>query len=195
MTRRDAQTETRLQALANAADQSNRPTALLLVPTLLVAAALVYAAWSWQGYSKRQTEMQNARARAQSVVTLVAQIGSLKAGEVDVTEAFPAQPFFDSNIAEVQTDGGFAFQPPPTIGRPENRRVPGLPTGVRLNQVNVSVQLNDAGIEDTMRFVDEVLRVDHHSARSFVSSFSATPLGGREGWRTSIVFSVYASPS
>lgn len=195
MTRRDADTETRLLALANAADQSNRPMALLLMPTLLVAAMLVYAAWSWQGYSKRTTEMENARSRAQSVVTLVAQIESLKAGEVDVTEAFPAQPFFDSNIAEVQSEGGFGFAPPATIGRPENRRVPGLPSGVRLNQVNVSVQLNDALIGDTMRFVDEVLRVDHHSERSFVSSFSVTPLGGREGWRSSIVFSVYASPS
>lgn len=184
-----SQLEQQLSAMAASVDRANRPTSLLMIPLLMVIAAVMYLGWAWRDMAAQRNLVSVRVREVEQINDTVAQIQAEKSKAIDIAALYPAAYYFGSQVDEAWKLTNIPFREPPVIGN--NTPTPIL-TNPPINRSEVQVTINSEPLENILRGVDETLRHEFLKDRAFISMAQLTPAGN--GWRSTIRVSVYHRP-
>lgn len=185
-----SQLEQQLSAMAAGVDRANRPTSLLMIPLLLVIAAVVFLAWSWRDMATQRNLVALRVREVEEINKTVSAIQAEKTKAIDIAGLYPAAPFFGSQVEQAWKQTNIPFREPPIIGN--NTPAPIL-TNPPINRSEIQVTSNSEPLENIMRGVDETLKHEFLRDRAFISMAQLTPAGN--GWRSMIRVTLYHSPA
>lgn len=184
---RGTELHTHISALAASVDRANRPSSLLALPTLLVAAALIVVLWSFSQLRGARAEVALERANLASISRLANEIGAELHSEIDFEALYPRQAHFGSEVIASYQNQGLKFAIPPTIGEPVLATV--LSTPVTVMRLDLQCSVTSEPLEVILQWIDTVLRHPTLGGQVWVSSLQLSPSGA--GWAASIRFSLY----
>lgn len=181
-----AQLEMALSAAAAAADRANRPASLLTFPAVILAAACLFALWSYSRLARERTLLIAAQSQTVKIEDTIQRIKNASAADATSTALYPPAPFFGSQIEEVWKNPSIGFSETPQISQVASNRVD---TNSSLMRNDVSATVNNEPIDKVFAAVDGTFEHQHLKDRVFITQLLLTPTG--TGWRATTRFSLY----
>jgi len=192
---RSAQVEMQLVAMANAAERANRPVLALIVPSVLLIAALVFALAMILEFNGARARFRDNTAQAARIRDLIAAIDAKKSSTPDLAKLYPQEPFMSLNIKErvaMPIWGVSRIEDLPisiSAGRDPNKKPRELPGRNDLGRQDVDCVITTDDLAKVFQFMSGV-QTHEYLRRSFVSQFKIEAVGSNQ-WRVSMRFTMY----
>lgn len=178
--------DAQLRAQALAADCANKPTGLLILASVLIAASAILLLVSVMGLNASRAQLARAQRYASEIDQLLGAIDDRQSSSIDLAKLYPRLPFLQANTLEQIEKLGIEFHIRPSVSPP--RSTPILPRA-GIHKGTITCRVNTEPLDQILAWLNGILRYEPHQGNVFVSQISLSPNG--MGWQSTFEISVY----
>lgn len=182
----DPDAQLQLTATANAADRANRPTRFVVFAVAVLVVAAVYLAASVRVFERAKETVANAQYEDLLIGQLLAQLTEIVGGGADIAALYPKDFFVETKIIDSWKAAGIDFSPQPIVSDRVSQSVPQNP---RVQRYDATCSVNQAPVEDVLRWMTAALEHEDLAGKLFVSQATFNPITPE--WNASFRLSWY----
>ncbi|MEQ8850846.1 MAG: hypothetical protein RIB32_03585 [Phycisphaerales bacterium] len=181
-----------LRAASSAADRANRPTPLILVPTLLLIAAAIFSLWSLRSFAGARSQLKSQAARSAEITGLLDTLAAVKAEEKDTGRQFQKAAYLLTDLDEgTPEEPGHAKRLGLNIRDVTDRRPPSPVRDEELVLRQVDCYISGQPLDKIFEWMNACLNDENYKGRLFVYQVNLKP-NRVSGWDAEpVTFGIY----
>ncbi len=183
---RPAETELQLRSAANAADRKNRPAALVIGPAILLVLTLLYAIWSWAGYTSASRAYDAARADMHGTYDVLQRLLLANDTSSELEDRYERNAYLLTDIGD-QGDGGelgLAGKIGLELESMNDQGISPLQRNDPIGARRVNITIRGQELDKILEWINACLQDPRYKGRLFVYSISLRP-NPTKGWDAS----------
>lgn len=178
--------DAQLRAQALAADRANKPTGLLLLASVLIAASIIFLLASAMGLKSSRAQLADALRYSSQINQLLKEIDESHSSSIDLAKLYPRLPFLQADTLDRIDKLGIKFQIRPSVSTPRSNPI--LPRA-GIYKGTITCRVNTEPLDQILAWLNGILTYEPHQGNVFVSQISLSPNG--KGWQSTFEISVY----